>query len=60
MGDVVTAWREEYAYTPGLQAYISGFPWVFLPQLRWQWVTQPAKAAVVPVVCHSLDRERMR
>jgi len=33
-------WREEYAYTLGVQAYIYGFPWVFLPQLRWQWVTQ--------------------
>jgi len=36
-----TIWREEYAYTLGVQAYIYGFPWVFLPQLRWQWVTQP-------------------
>jgi len=33
-------WREEHAYTLGVQAYIYGFPWVFLPQLRWQWVTQ--------------------
>ncbi len=33
-------WREEYAYTLGVQAFIYGFPWTFLPQLRWQWVTQ--------------------
>ncbi len=39
MADVLTDWREGYAYTLGLQAYIYGFSWVFLPQLRWQWVT---------------------
>ena len=48
MADVVTDWREEYAYTLGLQAYIYGFPWVFLPQLRWQWVTQPAQSEMTP------------
>ena len=44
----MTDWREEYAYTLGLQAYIYGFPWVFLPQLRWQWVTQPAQSEMTP------------
>lgn len=34
-------WRETYAYTLGTQAFVFGFPWVFLPDLRWQWVTQP-------------------
>jgi hypothetical protein len=34
-------WRETYAYTLGTQAFIFGFPWIFLPQIRWQWVTQP-------------------
>lgn len=33
-----TDWREEYAYTLGLQAYIFGFPWVFLPAIRYAWV----------------------
>ena len=34
------AWREQYAYTLGIQAYIFGFPYVNLPAYRWQWVTQ--------------------
>ena len=50
MVDVLTDWREEYAYTLGLQAYIYGFPWVFLSQLRWQWVTQPVNPDKTPYV----------
>lgn len=34
-------WREDYAYTLGVQAYVFGFPYVYLPSLRWDWVTQP-------------------
>jgi hypothetical protein len=34
-------WREIYAYTLGLQAYVFGFPYIYLPSLRWDWVTQP-------------------
>ena len=34
----------------GLQAYIYGFPWVFLSQLRWQWVTQPVNPDKTPYV----------
>jgi hypothetical protein len=37
-------WRETYAYTLGVQAYIFGFPYVYLPSLRWSWVTQPKPA----------------
>ena len=33
-------WRENYAYTLGVQAYIFGFPYINLPTYRWQWVTQ--------------------
>jgi hypothetical protein len=47
-GVVLADWREEYAYTLGLQAYIYGIPWVFLPQLRWQWVTQPVNPEKTP------------
>ena len=37
-----TDWREEYAYTLGTQAYIFfGYPWVYLAQIRYGWVTQP-------------------
>jgi hypothetical protein len=41
-------WREEFAYTLGVQAYIYGFPWIFLPQIRWEYVTQPTDPAYVP------------
>lgn len=34
-------WREQNAYTLGMQAYVFGFPYVYLPSLRWNWVTQP-------------------
>lgn len=34
-------WREDYAYTLGMQAYVFGFPYVYLPSLRWSWVTVP-------------------
>lgn len=39
-----TDWREEYAYTLGVQAYIFGYPWVYMPTLRWQWVTRHVNA----------------
>jgi hypothetical protein len=39
--DAPDNWREEYAYTLGMQAYVFGFPYVYLPSLRWDWVTQP-------------------
>lgn len=33
-------WREEYAYTLGVQAYIYGYPWIYLSTLRWQWTNK--------------------
>ncbi len=39
--DETKDWREQYAYTLGIQAYVFGFPYVYLPSLRWDWVTQP-------------------
>ena len=33
-----TDWREDYAYTLGVQAYIFSYPWVFLPNIRYAWV----------------------
>ncbi|MCF8024877.1 MAG: DUF1214 domain-containing protein [Desulfobacteraceae bacterium] len=44
-----TDWREDYAYTLGVQAYIFSFPWVFLPKIEYQWVVVPPKnAALTP------------
>ena len=34
-------WKEQYAYSLGLQAYVFGFPYIYLPSLRWSWVTVP-------------------
>src|SRR5262245_16120108 len=28
-------WLEQYAYTLGVQAYIYGFPYVYMTELRW-------------------------
>jgi hypothetical protein len=36
-----TDWREDYAYTLGVQAYIFSFPWVYLSQLQYEWVVVP-------------------
>ncbi len=41
-------WREERAYTLGVQAYVFGFPWVYLPLIRWLWVTQPKTPSASP------------
>lgn len=34
-------WRENYAYSLGVQAYIFGYPYVALPSLRWAYVVKP-------------------
>ena len=41
-------WREQYAYTLGVQAYVFSFPWSYLPELRYAWVTQKPKNASTP------------
>ncbi|HRH86891.1 MAG TPA: DUF1254 domain-containing protein [Rubrivivax sp.] len=41
-------WRETYAYTQGMQAFVFGFPWAFLPEIRWKWVTQDPHSPFVP------------
>lgn len=40
-------WRELYAYTLGMQAYVFGFPYVYLPSVRWDWVTVPKPAGAI-------------
>ncbi|CAG2156619.1 hypothetical protein LMG26411_05317 [Cupriavidus numazuensis] len=37
-------WREQYAYSLGIQAYVFGFPYVLLPALRWKWTSGPKPA----------------
>ena len=41
-------WREQYAYTLGVQAYVFSFPWSYLPELRYTWVTQEPSNASTP------------
>lgn len=40
--------KEELAYTIGTQAYVYGYPWIYLPTLRWLWVTKPVNPQRVP------------
>ena len=30
-------WHAEYTYSLGLQAFIYGFPYMYLPQVRYKW-----------------------
>jgi hypothetical protein len=32
-------WRENYAYTLGVQAYLWGYPWLYMPQAIWNRTT---------------------
>src|SRR5262249_19289124 len=41
-------WREQYAYAVGVQAYIYGFPYVYMTELRWNQVA----ATVAPNLPH--------
>jgi len=41
-------WREEYAYTQGVQAFVFGFPWMYLPTLRYLWTTVPRDPVRTP------------
>jgi hypothetical protein len=42
-------WRERYAYTLGMQAYIYGFPYVYMSEVRWGQVAQK----VDPILPHA-------
>ena len=33
-----TSWQEEHAYTLGTQAYVYAYPWLYLAELRYEWV----------------------
>lgn len=44
-GQVEINWEEQYAYSLGMQAYVYGFPWVYLSWLRWVWTTVGGKKA---------------
>lgn len=41
--DAGAAWEEPYAYSLGIQAYIWGFPWIYLSQLAWLWTSPEGK-----------------
>lgn len=37
--DPYVVWQERYASSLGFQAYVYGFPWIYLSFLRWLWTT---------------------
>jgi hypothetical protein len=41
-------WRAEYTYALGLQAFIYGFPYVYMAQVRYMWTTQPRNPEYIP------------
>jgi hypothetical protein len=43
-----TDWREAYAYSLGMQAYVFAFPWNYLSELRWLWTTQAVNPERTP------------
>lgn len=36
--DQLAKWKEDYAYSLGIQAYIFGFPWKYQSELLHEWV----------------------
>ena len=34
-------WREQNAYTLGVQAYLYAFPWAYMPEARWLRTEEP-------------------
>lgn len=44
-------WREDYAYTLGVQAYVFCCPWDFLSLIQYQWVMgKPARPDLTPTM----------
>jgi hypothetical protein len=43
-----TDWREQYAYTLGMQAYVYGFPYVYMSEMRWAEVAQKVDSELIP------------
>ena len=42
-------WRVEYTYSLGLQAFIYGFPYIYMAQIRHKWVMQqPCNPEITP------------
>lgn len=41
--DKKTTWDEDYASSLGVQAYIWGFPWIYLSQIAWLWSSKDSK-----------------
>jgi hypothetical protein len=41
-------WRAEYAQAVGLQAFVYGFPYVYMAQVRHTWTTQPRNPELIP------------
>ena len=42
-------WREQYAFSVGVQAYIYGMPLLYLTRLRYKWVTDASSFPYAPL-----------
>lgn len=46
------SWREQYAYSVGMASYPYVFPYFYMSQLRWMWITQardPVNTPYMPI-----------
>ena len=46
--DDTASWRERYAYSLGVAAYPYVFPYLYMTQLRWMWITQARDPLNIP------------
>jgi hypothetical protein len=38
---LIKDWKKEFTYTLGVQAFIYGFPYIYLPTIRYRWTNIP-------------------
>lgn len=43
-----TNWKNEFTYTLGVQAFIYGFPYIYLPQIRYKWTNIKSESPHAP------------
>jgi hypothetical protein len=49
----VAQWKEDQAYTLGIQAYQFSFPWLYLTKLRFAWMVLPPKNPTSPRMAYN-------
>ena len=46
-------WKEDQAYTLGVEAYIFSFPWLYFTKLRFAWMVMPPKNPAAPRMAYN-------